>query len=177
MRRITPVQTRILALLSDGKPHLMKEIHEKTGQGGKVSNNVRFHICCIRKVLRPVGEDILCEIWNRQAHYRHVKILVVRDNHMKLIRPTRLAWNKSHDLVMYFFYVDEYGETIGAEQGPTDPIESVLLSHDHPELLCNPDEDETGALIRLSSGALYSTILSSTQLDLLGKLPCGLREL
>lgn len=68
------VQLQILVLLSDGKPHSREEIHRCLSDDLGPLRNVRYHISRIRKFL-PVDRHIVCEIFNRTVHYRHVRLL------------------------------------------------------------------------------------------------------
>lgn len=63
----------MLEMLSDGQPHYRGELHKCCGPS--CVKMVRYHISRIRKQLRPVGQDIVCELVNRQIHYRHVRLL------------------------------------------------------------------------------------------------------
>lgn len=77
----TPTQLKILDLLSDGMPHLRKEIHECLWDEQGALGNIRPHISAIRKVLRPKGEDIVCELtYQRRLCYRHVRLLASANN-------------------------------------------------------------------------------------------------
>ncbi len=71
----TPTQAKILALLSDGLPHSRKEIHGCLPDELSNITTIQAHISYMRKSLRPKGEDILCEIYNRTVHYRHVRLI------------------------------------------------------------------------------------------------------
>ncbi len=71
----TKTQTAILAVLSDGQPHTREELHKCLPDDMTEMAAVRVHVCNIRKLLRPKGEDIICELKNSKIHYRHVRIL------------------------------------------------------------------------------------------------------
>jgi DNA-binding response OmpR family regulator len=75
--RLTPTQRRILELLSDGAPHSRVEIHKCLWDDMGALSNIQVHISALRKIVRLDGEDILCVIFNRTVHYRHVKLLHV----------------------------------------------------------------------------------------------------
>lgn len=67
------VRESIAYLLSDGMPHKRDEIHALCGPSSKTV--IQQHIACIRKELRPRGEDIICEYRDRTFQYRHVRLL------------------------------------------------------------------------------------------------------
>lgn len=71
----TPTQKRILAVLADGLPHSSEELLKCIGDDLSPSGNLRVHLSLLRKKLRPLGEDILCEYSYRTYSYRHVKLL------------------------------------------------------------------------------------------------------
>ena len=73
--QFTPTQQRIVDLLSDGLPHTKRELFECLVDELGSINNIWPHLTAIRKKLRPRGHDILCEIYNRKCHYRHVVLL------------------------------------------------------------------------------------------------------
>lgn len=72
----TPVERKMMRVLSDGLPHRPAELHACLNDDLAPVNAFRWHVSNLRKKLRPGGEDILCEIWNRTVHYRHVRLLV-----------------------------------------------------------------------------------------------------
>lgn len=74
--KFTPTEQRFIDLLSDGLSHNRSEfvplLYDELGRLA----TIRFHIMQIRRKLRPIGEDIVCEIPNgRTPHYRHVRLL------------------------------------------------------------------------------------------------------
>lgn len=71
----TPTEQRILKLLSDGQRHKRKEIHACLFDELSELKTIRYHICMMRKVLRPKGEDIICEMYMGGLYYRHVRLL------------------------------------------------------------------------------------------------------
>ena len=72
----TPIQQRIIDLLSDGMPHSREAILECL-QDELVNNQQahKMHIMAIRYKLRPRGQDIICEYVRRRPFYRHVRLL------------------------------------------------------------------------------------------------------
>lgn len=71
----TKTQNAILAVLSDGQPHTREELHKCLPDDMTELSAVRVHVCNIRKVLRLMGQDIVCELRHRKIHYRHVRVL------------------------------------------------------------------------------------------------------
>jgi len=71
----TPTQAAMIKVLSDGQRHRREELHACLPDelGGLI--NVHNHLSKLRKKLRPKGEDIVCELYERRIHYRHVRIL------------------------------------------------------------------------------------------------------
>jgi hypothetical protein len=73
---LQPIQIKMLDVLSDGLPHSRKELHACLSDPMVDMAAIRVHICHIRKVLRPRGQDIVCELKHRKIHYRHVRLLL-----------------------------------------------------------------------------------------------------
>ena len=71
----TPIESCILEYLSDGRPHQPRELLACIGDSEASVINVRWHLKNIRAKIRPGGDDILCEIFNRSVHYRRVHLL------------------------------------------------------------------------------------------------------
>ena len=71
----TPTQKRILDLLADGLPHSRYEIHACLDDELSALRAIRRHISVIRQSHRAKDQDIVCEIYNRTVHYRHVRLL------------------------------------------------------------------------------------------------------
>lgn len=78
---LVPMHAKILQLLSDGRRHLRQEILDKCFDDELASPaNLNCHLSNIRKhVLRPLGEDIICELNRRRICYRHVRLLCRTD--------------------------------------------------------------------------------------------------
>jgi len=74
----TKTQQRILDVLSDGLRHQNQELKEllpdQEADGLAKHKTVIVHIVHIRKKLRPIGQDILCEFYNRKKYYRRVRL-------------------------------------------------------------------------------------------------------
>lgn len=69
----TPTQKRFLKLLRDGKPHTSEEFCELLGdeQSGKHQVHVQFSV--MRRILRPRGEDIICQMVGKKAYFRLIR--------------------------------------------------------------------------------------------------------
>lgn len=72
--RFTPTQLKIVQLLADGKPHTRKEIHDLLWDEQSPITAIRAHITNCRKMLRVLGEEIVCELYESKVHYRRVKV-------------------------------------------------------------------------------------------------------
>lgn len=83
MPKFTPVQQRIISMLSDGMQHSPLELSTCLWDelGGPV--NVANHIKDLRKLLRPIGQDIICETegrhGTRRTFYRHVRVVGIHE--------------------------------------------------------------------------------------------------
>ena len=68
----TPIQGKMIAMLSDGRRHTREELH--TCCGPSSVSTVRYHLSEIRKKL-PDGEDIVVVFERRRLWYQHVRLL------------------------------------------------------------------------------------------------------
>ncbi len=73
--KLTPVQTRMVEVLSDGLPHTRKELEACLFDELSGRNAMNMQLSRLRKKLRPNGEDILCEWCAKQYMYRRVRLL------------------------------------------------------------------------------------------------------
>jgi hypothetical protein len=73
--KFTKTQAAMLAVLADGRPHPRRALHDCLPDELGDQGNIHRHISAIRKVIRPLGEDVLCVLVNRQIHYRQVRLL------------------------------------------------------------------------------------------------------
>lgn len=71
----SPTHLKMLAVLADGLPHSREELRQCLWDDKGPLSNIRAHLCQLRKVLRPHGQDILCELYGGTIHYRHVRLL------------------------------------------------------------------------------------------------------
>lgn len=75
MPQFTKTQERILRVLADGQRHHKTELKEVLRDPEAQPRALIQHISILRKKLRPVGEDIVCEFYQRRIHYRHVRLI------------------------------------------------------------------------------------------------------
>ena len=79
--KFTPTQIVLLRILNDGMPHLREELTcALTTPDANSRVYLKLHISHLRKRLRPMGHDIICELWNRRISYRHVRLLASATN-------------------------------------------------------------------------------------------------
>ena len=75
MADFTPTQRRILLVLSDGMPHPFAELLACLPDELSDISALRMMLSKMRKVLRPRGEDIICQHLYHSHQYRHVRLL------------------------------------------------------------------------------------------------------
>lgn len=71
---MTPTQERFLALLADGLAHDRLELHALLWDEQGALSNIKPHLTHLRKVLRPLGETVICER-HVTVRYRRVTLL------------------------------------------------------------------------------------------------------
>lgn len=74
-RGFTPTQADMIKMLSDGLPHTRQELFTCLRDDLARLQAINMHLSNCRKILRPRGEDIICELVNRRICYRHVRLL------------------------------------------------------------------------------------------------------
>lgn len=79
MPRFTETQRKILDVLSDGMPHTKDELHACLSDELAALSAVDFHLTGIRKVIRPVGQDIICQFIDKQFKYRLIIVYAPAD--------------------------------------------------------------------------------------------------
>lgn len=73
---MTPTQARFFDLLSDGLPHSRQELHSCLWDEQSSMKVIKFHLWGLRKLLKPLGMAILCELIYKYAiRYRLVILL------------------------------------------------------------------------------------------------------
>lgn len=75
----TPTQQRLLGVLSDGRAHLRAELLACFDDPSPTSRNLSFHLTNIRQKLRPIGQDIICQLLNRRIAYRRIRFFTSDD--------------------------------------------------------------------------------------------------
>jgi DNA-binding winged helix-turn-helix (wHTH) protein len=70
---LTKTQYAIIHALSDGQGHSKDELLRCLPDDLASVGAVRVHVCRINKVLRPMGEEILCVYDGRTVKYRHIR--------------------------------------------------------------------------------------------------------
>lgn len=72
-------QLSLLRTLSDGKRHPRSELAEELpGESIDETRKYRalsWQLCKIRKIIRALGQEIICELHGRKIHYRHIRLL------------------------------------------------------------------------------------------------------
>jgi hypothetical protein len=71
----TPIEQRIIDLLSDGLPHERNEMCACIAPGSKNVNSLAVHIFYLRQKVRELKQDIVTEHRRGGIHYRHVILL------------------------------------------------------------------------------------------------------
>ena len=75
MPEFTPIQKAILKVLDDGYAHKREELREALADELSEVACVNNHLSNLRKKLRPIGQDIVCELQSRKICYRWVRLL------------------------------------------------------------------------------------------------------
>lgn len=74
-QKLTPTQSRMLNILSDGLPHSREELHACLNDDLGELSNIQPHISLLRKSLRRHGQEIECVNRAGNWFYRHVRVL------------------------------------------------------------------------------------------------------
>lgn len=72
---LTPIQRKMMGVLSDGSWHSVVELHRCLNDDMGSLTNVRAHLTAIRKVIRPLGEEIACVNMEGTTYYMHSRVL------------------------------------------------------------------------------------------------------
>lgn len=72
--KLTPTEKRIMEALADGYPHRRRDLLPLIDEMA-VPQNLKDHLSNIRKKLRPMGEDVICEYYNRGLSYRWIRLI------------------------------------------------------------------------------------------------------
>jgi hypothetical protein len=71
---LTPTQRRMLAVLADGLSHSSQELHGCLSDDRQPVSHIHVHITGIRKLLRPRGEEVICQRLDGGTFYRWVRL-------------------------------------------------------------------------------------------------------
>lgn len=75
MEEFTNTQMAILRILADGMRHSRDDLVEVLPGENSDYRTLSVHLSKMRKMLRPIGQDIICELSDRKIHYRHIRLL------------------------------------------------------------------------------------------------------
>ena len=72
----TKTEVKILNILADGHPHPREELFTCIDDDlANLKRQLAFHVCNIRRKLKPYGQTIVCQIGDAPISYRHVILL------------------------------------------------------------------------------------------------------
>jgi hypothetical protein len=71
----TSVQQRIMDVLSDGISHQKHDLLACIGDELATPNALQSHLTRMRLKLRPIGNNIICEIHDSRIYYRLVRVI------------------------------------------------------------------------------------------------------
>lgn len=72
---LTITQCKMLAVLADGLSHKPEDLHACLMDELGPLSNIQPHITAIRKVLRPIGQDVICQRIDGETMYRQVRLI------------------------------------------------------------------------------------------------------
>ena len=75
MPEFTIIELKIITELSDGLPHKRKDLMQLLRVKEGNPSNLNTHISRIRQKIRPLGQDIICELIGFSINFRHVRLL------------------------------------------------------------------------------------------------------
>lgn len=75
MPEFTPIQSKMLKILSDGINHSKEELHTCLNDELCPVKNVYQHVTLLRRKLQTVGQDVVCVFYKGRYLYRHVRLL------------------------------------------------------------------------------------------------------
>jgi hypothetical protein len=70
----TPTQQRIVSKLSDGLPHSTVEMMLCLDDKLSDITCLRSHISILRRRLRPIGQDVVCQRIDGMSYYRLIRL-------------------------------------------------------------------------------------------------------
>ena len=71
---LTPTQRRMLTVLADGLSHSAQELHACLADDQQPVCHIHVHITGMRKLLRPRGEELICQRLSGGTYYRWVRL-------------------------------------------------------------------------------------------------------
>ncbi len=71
----TAIQEKLLDLLSDGISHQRSELLACIGDDLATPNALQAHLTRMRLKLRPIGNNVVCEIHDSRIYYRLVRVI------------------------------------------------------------------------------------------------------
>lgn len=81
-RNLTPTEREIVAILADGQIHAKSEFYSVLqdsdltyDENPNKSGALAVHITSIRKILRPIGQDIVFVVRGWKHGYQHIRLL------------------------------------------------------------------------------------------------------
>ncbi len=69
----TITERRMLLLLADGKSHSRDQLKECVDDELSSWKAMQMHLSRIRRKLRSVGQNVICEIADGRVYYRHLR--------------------------------------------------------------------------------------------------------
>ena len=69
----------MIDVLADGQPHFKKELFDCIEDPEAGPGAVAAHLHLLRKKLRPMGEDVICELKKNRFMYRRIRIVKFTD--------------------------------------------------------------------------------------------------
>lgn len=75
MPEFTNMEQNIINALKDGLPHKKKELQQYLRVKDGNPSALVMQISNIRRKIRPLGQDIICELIGYSINYRHVRLL------------------------------------------------------------------------------------------------------
>jgi len=73
--RFTKTQQKLYDILGDGLPHSKPELAKCLPDDLGVISNIQIHFSNMRKILNPVGQDIVTKHIQRRTHYMLVRLI------------------------------------------------------------------------------------------------------
>lgn len=75
MARLTTIERKMYNILVDGDLHSRKELHDCLYEDMSPLQNIKAHVCNLRKKLEARGLEIICRKTTHGYYYRMVRFL------------------------------------------------------------------------------------------------------